>query len=475
MQLPPLIVDLDGTLTLGDGLVDAVITVALRRPAELPAALVALKRGKAAFKDHLWSINAYPVNSIPLRPGLISYLEAQHAAGREIHLVTASPQPVADAIAKRVGYFASATGSSNGVNLKGEAKAAYLAEHFPNGFVYAGNDVSDLAVWKHASAIITVDTPAAVRKSAHLLGPDVEHDFPSAAPSLKTWLRLMRVHQWAKNALMFVPLLLAHKYTDAEAILAVVLGFMCMGLVASATYILNDLGDLEADRQHATKSRRPLASAAISVKAGIRFGMVIGTLGFVGAVLLDPAFAGLLALYIALTLSYSLKFKTMALLDVFILGLLYMLRIQMGSTLIGTEQSPWLLVFSLFFFFSLSMAKRHVEIVKAAERGLVGQIKGRGYFVRDEPVTLALGVSASLAAILLLFLYLVNDAYPAGLYQNPQFLWVIGPLVFLWCGRIWLKSHRGDLHDDPVVFAIKDKPSWIIGLAVLCAFIYAVV
>ncbi|MCU0830678.1 MAG: UbiA family prenyltransferase [Rhizobiaceae bacterium] len=472
----PLIVDLDGTLALGDSLHDALAVLATRRKRDIIAALASLALGgRVAFKQHLADLWAYPTDTLPLRPEFVAWLEEEFAAGREIHLVTASPQAVADAIALRLHpIFASATGTTGAVNLKGRAKAEHLKARFPDGFVYAGNDSSDLHIWEAASGVVTVATAADVRASAHALGKPVERDFPAKAIAWKSWLKLVRLHQWSKNGLMLVPLVLAHQYTNTEAVLAVVLGMLCMGLVASATYIVNDLGDLESDRRHSTKCRRPIASGAIPAKPAVLCAAALGLTGLAGALVLSPLFAALVLVYVAFTVSYSLKLKTYALIDVFVLGMLYMVRVYMGTVLTGAAASPWLLVFSLFFFLSLSLAKRHVEIVKAGERGHVGIIHGRGYDVRDAPLTLALGVSSSLAAVLLIQLYVVNDAFPVGLYNQPGWLWVIGPVVFLWASRVWLKSHRGELHDDPVVFAIKDPPSWVLGLTILATFILAV-
>jgi 4-hydroxybenzoate polyprenyltransferase len=467
----PLAVDLDGTLARSDSLVDALTATLLRNPSNVPAVLRAFLNGRLALKTAMLECDAYSPGAIPLHIEFLDYLKDQKAEGRSLHLVTASPQPVADAIARRVDLFDTASGSQNGINLKGEAKADHLAERFPDGFAYAGNDDSDLLVWKRAKSAITVATSASVMKSLTALGIPVEAEFPRKAASISTWLRMLRVHQWTKNALIFVPLVLGHEYTSATAVTTTVLAFLFMGLVASATYILNDLSDLDADRQHATKKNRPLAAADISVLAGVSSGLVLGSVGMTGAFLLDRWFALCLVGYVFLTVSYSLRLKAIALLDVFMLGSLFTLRVLMGVVLLRAAPSPWLLMFSLFFFLSLSIAKRHVEIVRAAERGVIGRIKGRGYLATDAPLTLSLGTAASSIAITLLILYVANDAYPANTYAHPAWLWAIAPLVFLWTTRIWLKSHRGRLDDDPITFALRDPPS--IGLGVLVVVVLA--
>lgn len=470
----PLAVDLDGTLATSDSLLDAIVAVVLKRPQELPAIVAELAKGRLAFKSALLKSGAYCPESIPLREDFLSYLRDQKSSGRELHLVTASPQEVADVVAQRTGLFVSATGSKDGINLKGVIKAKHLRDCFPGGFAYAGNDHSDLAVWKHAASAVAVAAPRSVNRTLAKLGVPVEQSFPRAKAGLGSWLRLLRIHQWSKNALLFVPLILAHRYRDLAAIEQLIVAFLCLGLVASATYIVNDLSDLDADRRHATKKRRPLASAEVSIQAAISVAAMLALFGTLGAVLLDRRFALCLLVYALLTLSYSLRLKAIALLDVFLLGLLYTLRIVMGIVILRVWPSPWLLVFSLFFFFSLSMAKRHVEIVRAFNRGHTGRIPGRGYQATDAPLSLSLGISSSAIAVTLLFLYVAQDAYPAGVYRAPQWLWAISPLVFLWTTRIWLKSHRGRLDDDPINFALRDKPSLLLGLLVAIAFALAV-
>lgn len=470
----PLAVDLDGTLSKSDNLVDALTLVALRSPKHIPAILRAIIGGRLELKRQLVEIGAYRPGVAPLREDFVDYLREQKQRGRLLHLVTASPQPVADEMAERVGIFDSASGSRDGVNLKGAAKADHLQRRFPEGFAYAGNDSADLHVWRLARGAITVGAPAYVQRAVNAMGIPVEKTFPRAKAGLRSWLRLLRIHQWSKNTLLFIPLFLAHRYDDPSAFVSVALGFLCIGLVASATYIVNDLADLNADRRHETKRYRPMAAAEISVGQGLVVAAVLGLMGMWGALLLDRWFAATLLVYVLLTLAYSLRLKAIALLDVFVLGILYTLRIVMGLVLLKTSASPWLLVFSLFFFFSLSVAKRHVEIVRASKRFDRGRVPGRGYEVTDMPLTLALGVSTSSLAVLLLFLYVANDAYPLNMYTTPAWLWAISPIVFLWSARIWLKSHRGKLDDDPINFALRDPPSLMLGAGAAICFFMAV-
>jgi 4-hydroxybenzoate polyprenyltransferase len=292
---------------------------------------------------------------------------------------------------------------------------------------------------------------------------------------VRTWLRAIRVHQWSKNVLVFVPLLLAHRYDDPAAILAAVCTFFLMNMVASATYILNDLTDLDADRRHPTKRERPIAAGHISTAAATSAAVGLGGVGILGALLVNRWVAiGILA-YVALTVAYSVWLKAKPLVDVFILGILYTIRIVIGSLVLGAELSPWLLSFSLFFFFSMAMAKRHVEIVRAAQRGDNAQIAGRGYLPTDGSLTLSLGIASTGMAVMLLALYVANDAYPIGAYQHPQWLWAMAPILFLWSSRIWLMSHRALLDDDPIYFALRDRTSLLFGGIVAILFVFAII
>jgi 4-hydroxybenzoate polyprenyltransferase/phosphoserine phosphatase len=471
---PPLVVDLDGTLTPSDSLVEALVYVALRRPQELFQLLAALGRGRFALKAFLADLGAYHAELLPVRADLVAFIKSERASGRPVYLVTAAHQSVANAIGDRLGLFDAVIGSSDGVNLKAKTKGDRIDSLLPGGFAYAGNDNADLAVWSLAQSIVLVNASSSVTRKARALGKPIEEEFHATPVGVKTWLRALRVHQWAKNVLLFVPLFLAHRYADATAWLRVAIGFFAFSIIASATYLINDLSDLAADRLHKTKRNRPLARGDITIPGAVGMAALLGAAGLVCGYLLDARFAGLLIVYIILTLSYSLRLKAIALLDVFVLGMLYSLRIFMGGLLIDTVTvhflSPWLFVFSLFFFYSLSMAKRHSEIESALTAGSTGRVRGRGYLVSDGPFTLAIGMAASVAAVVVLFQWVASEAFPAGFYPSPAFLWALPFLVFMWSTRVWLKSHRGRLHDDPVLFALKDKPSLVLAALMICCF-----
>jgi 4-hydroxybenzoate polyprenyltransferase len=285
------------------------------------------------------------------------------------------------------------------------------------------------------------------------------------------WVRTMRVHQWSKNILLFVPLFVGHAFS-LQAVARSALGFALLSLLSSATYIINDLADREADRVHPTKRLRPFASGRLKVAHGLIVASLIIVIALLGALFLAPAFAASMVAYLTVTLAYSYRLKGIALLDVFIIGVLFTLRIVMGAELLGIGHSPWLLSFALAFFLSLALAKRHAEVMAAAANH-AEEIVGRGYRGTDWPITLTFGVGVGLVSIVIMLLYMTNDATPSGFYHSGAWLYAIPALMTVWLMRVWLLSHRELLHDDPVVFALRDPTSLLLGVAVAVAFYLA--
>ena len=304
----------------------------------------------------------------------------------------------------------------------------------------------------------------------------IEKDTFEARGEIRGWLKLLRLHQWSKNILVFVALVLSQQYGSLDAWLTAISAFLAMCFIASGTYIINDIIDIEADRQHRTKKFRPIASGRIGMNLALFVSVVFTAIGLaLGAIMASPVLP-LFMIYLVTTLSYSLVLKRIALVDVFLLSLLYTLRVMVGVMLVSTPVSHWLIMFSLFFFFSLSLAKRHVEIVNAAASGGAAQTKinGRGYRVGDEGYTLALGVATNMIAVLVLGLYVANDIYPRENYAHPVWLWGVVSMVMIWSSRIWLLSNRGELDDDPVSFAIRDRISGLIGLIAAIFFVLSI-
>ena len=281
--------------------------------------------------------------------------------------------------------------------------------------------------------------------------------------------RSLRLYQWPKNALVFVPLVLGGKSADAHAWHIALVGFVALGLAASATYLINDLCDLEDDRKHWSKRNRPLAHGDLSIRAALLMAAVAGGASAALAVALGPRAMVGIAVYMAITLSYSLALKRLPILDVLVLAALFTLRLGLGIALTDVRLSPWLLTFSMFAFLSLSLAKRYTEIVSGAKLGGTAT-PGRGYLSVDAPLVLGLGTTSALCAVLIMILYLIEDAFPQAFYASPAWLWFLPAIMFLFFGRIWLVAQRGQLHDDPVVFVLKDASSLLLGALAGIAF-----
>lgn len=462
----PLIVDLDGTLLATDTLYESIAQNFFTRPLKTIFACLGYLKGRAQLKENIAALDAPDVDAMPKHSALIDYIKAARADGRPVHLVTAAHQKIADQVHVETALFDSATGSTIAVNLKSAHKANYLKKQFPDGFVYAGDSRADLAVWDAAAGAITVGVTNSVASAVKAQGTSVEQAFgtPNQTSALRNWRKALRLHQWSKNILLFVPLVLAHVYDSPDLVIKTALGFLLMGFVASGTYLINDLSDLSADRRHATKQDRPLASGAISVQLGFIAAALLIAGGTALAFLLEPRFGAGILVYLIITLSYSLSLKRVALLDVFILSLLYSVRVLLGVALVAVTLSAWLVAFSFFFFYSMSLAKRHVELVRS-KVAPDETIPGRGYRPSDWPLTLNLGASSAVGAIIVIVLYLTEEAFPSGSYSAAGFLWAAPVLIALWMQRIWLLSHRGDLDDDPVAFAVKDPISIGLGIA----------
>ena len=456
----PLVLDLDGTLVRGNLLVETACAFLRQFPLKALMLLVWLVRGRAVLKQELARRADVDVEALPLNDELIAYAAGQAAEGRLVYIATAADRGIAEQVAQRIPFISGVLASDGRVNLKGANKARQLEERFPNGFDYAGDARADLAVWRVARHAIVVEATHSLVLAAGRV-TEVAKVFPH--PSiLRAFLRALRLHQWAKNMLVFVPLVLSGKLGDQSAVTACVATFFAMGLIASSTYIVNDVLDLADDRRHWSKRERPLASGRLPLLAGLSavpFGVASG---FGLAAFAGPGVTAVLIAYVAATLAYSLKLKKVPILDGFALASLFTIRLGAGVLASGAPPSPWLLVFSMFLFCSLSFAKRFTEVARVIERG-GSEIRGRGYKAGDLPLILAVGIATGMCSVLILVLYIIDFAFVQSFYGNTYWLWGFPVVIFLFICRIWLMCQRGEMNDDPVVFAVKDRPS--LGLA----------
>ena len=464
----PLGVDLDGTLVKTNLLLESYLALLKQRPLAFFMLPLWLLRGKAYLKQEIAQRVTLDVSCLPYREPLLAFLRAERKAGRKLILATAADKHIAEQIAEHLGIFDTVIASDGTVNRSGEAKTQALTAVCDGAFAYAGDSAIDLKVWRHAHSAVLAGNGS---KFAGQLGSvehiHVERTFEDERQPGGV-LHAMRLHQWAKNVLIFLPLLLAHQVTNLPLVLASVIAFFAFGLCASAVYVQNDLLDLEADRHHARKRFRPFASGALSLKFGLLLAPALLLLAVFAALLLSPAFLGVLALYFVTTFSYSLYFKRQAIVDVLILAGLYTVRIVAGGVAVGVGVSPWLLAFSLFFFLSLAYVKRFTELRALP---LEGSLRSRGYSSSDLEGLADLGVASGYIAVLVIALY-INSPEVRELYRTPEVLWLLCPLLVYWVSRVWLLARRGEMHDDPVVFALKDRNSYVVG--VLAAVVAAV-
>lgn len=460
-QIELLIVDLDGTLIRGDLLAESFFSVLKKNPLSALLASAALLGGRAQLKRALAERADVDVTSLPYDDEVLALIREHRDAGRRVVLATASDERLASAVAAHLGVFDDVWASNGTDNLKGDKKRAAIEERAGGKrWTYVGDADADVDIWKAAPGAIAV-APASRIERWKARGLSFQRELVREGASPRALLAALRPHQWAKNLLLFVPLFLAHLPVAAEWARSL-LAFVSFCLVASAAYVGNDLMDLAADRRHPKKRHRPFASGKLPLFAGLVLTPALLVAGAVVAAFLPPPFWIALAVYAILTVAYSWRLKQLLVVDVVVLAGLYTLRLIAGSLAAEVEMSFWLSAFSLFIFSSLALAKRHTELgMWAAENQQ--KVAGRGYLVDDRAQVGSLGAAAGYVAVLVLALYIHSDDVRR-LYERPTVLWGVLPLLLYWINRVWVLAARGTLHDDPIVFALRDRASWVVAV-----------
>ena len=459
---PALAVDLDGTLVVSDTLHEGCAAYLKSNPGEWLSLLPALLQGKAGFKRHISNVVAIDPAHLRYNEEFLEYLRSEHLAGRRLGLFTAADQSIADAVAAHLGLFDVVRGSNGSINLSGRTKLAVIEAEFGASFVYAGDSAVDQPIFARAAAVVLVG-PVAQLQSHLPPETEIEARFPMPSPTAATWARALRLRHWSKNLLVFVSAALAPP--DWEVLLQTCALFVLLGLLASATYLINDLLDLQADRQHIVKRFRPLASAELSIRSAalVACAMIVGSLAAGWS--LSSDIGAVLIAYLGITLCYSLVLKRLPMVDITVLAGLFTLRVLAGAVLTPAPLSPWLLTFSMLFFFSLASTKRYTELGRQVrEEGELAT--ARGYTYRDLPILLAAGIGSAMSALVICMIYLISDQYARAVYTHPQMVWGIMPLLLVWLLRIWHLTVHGRLSEDPVMFAVTDRTSQMLGIAV---------
>lgn len=475
----PLCVDLDGTLVKSDTLVDAVLLLLRqqpRTPLEWPRWL---RSGRAGFKREVTRRAVVDVEHLPYNQPLLAYLREERSSGRKIYLATAADQAFAEQVAAHVGLFDGVLASDGTHNLAGANKLRAFQERFPEGFTYIGNALPDRSLLRASHQPMAANPHRALRKALRRDGTALHREFSDRKPPAKVVLKAIRLHQWSKNILVFLPAALAHDFSP-RSLGVCLLAFLSISFCASATYLLNDLLDIEADRRHPRKRHRPFAAGDLSPITGavvIAFFFAVAIMlalalpllfaapgqpsGLYAALAAPHPFLVWLGVYTVSTLAYSFVLKRLALVDVLVLSGLYTVRIIAGSAAAGVAVSAWLGAFSIFFFLSLAYVKRFSELTLMAEAGRT-KASGRGYQIADLEQLRSFGTGSAFASVVVLTMYVSNLA-AANLYTHVNRLWLLVPVLLLWISRVWLLASRGELHEDPVVYAITDRTSWFLG------------
>ena len=458
----PLFVDLDGTLVSCDTLWENAVLAIRARPMKVVLfGGIWLIKGRDVLKRELAQIAPLPVATLPYRKSVLDFLELARRSGQSIYLATAADESIAQAVATHLGVFDGVIGSRPGSNLKGAKKLLAIKGLLAVGseFDYIGDSRSDLPLFRASRRPIVVGSPNMAEVVFY-------HEFPRESRHLAAIIRLARPHQWLKNLLVFVPMLLAHQFRDASNWIAVFKAFIAMCLCASAVYVLNDLLDLSSDRVHHSKRNRPLAKGAVGIPTAVLVAVVAASGAFVLAWSISERVVAALAMYFLLTTLYSFWLKRVLAVDVLLLGCLYTVRLVIGGIASDTPISPWLLSFSMFLFLSLALAKRHAELYHS-EVTSIKSIPGRGYQYSDVRVVGEMGIASGFLAVLVFTLYINGSTTALTQYPSRELLWLIAPLLLYWLIRLWFIASRGQLDEDPVLFAAKVRASWLVVATVI--------
>jgi 4-hydroxybenzoate polyprenyltransferase len=471
-----LFVDLDDTLIKGDLLKDQALQLAFSKPWLVPLLLIKALKGPLSLKTFLVVKTQMRPESLLYRESVLELINSHREAGNKVYLASASPAIWVEKVAIHLQCFDGHAGSAE-KNLKGAEKLRHIRSIAPDRFAYAGDAISDHAIWEQCHTAVSVNPK---NKSRMFLGHAKKtgmikewFNIQDRKPLLKSLIKAIRPHQWAKNVLLALPFVAAHQILTPESVSQLFRAFVSFSMIASSVYLLNDLSDRPSDRAHPTKRNRPLASGDVPLELAIilQLGLLFASLGL--ALTISTGFLFCLSIYFAANLAYTFSLKRVPMLDVVLLSGMYTLRMIAGGQATSTLVSQWLLVFSTFFFMGLALVKRYTEVSTLVQKVGPTNEFGRGYAASDAPILLGLGMGCSLLAVLVVALYL-NSSQVMAIYVHPDRLWSLVPILIYWSGRIWLLAGRRKVQDDPVSFALKDPTSWVVGGVALAILKYAI-
>jgi 4-hydroxybenzoate polyprenyltransferase len=450
----PLYVDLDGTFIKTDMLYESFLSAIKKNPLTIFLCLIWLLHGRSHLKHQLSLQADIDVSQLPLNTEFYNFLTQEKKNNRTIILATASAKKYAEAFVNNFSLFDGFISSDQQTNLKGKNKLDCILERHDQ-FSYAGNNNEDLPILNQAKESYLVNPSKRTRSKSLQVG--ITKIFDSSSSGLSIWLKQVRAYQWLKNSLIFVPLLVTGSFAESNLLISSLVGFISFCLLASATYIFNDLLDLTADRHHPRKKFRPLAHGDISLTAATSVAIGLAVTAFLLAFTTNDLFVYILLTYLSTTLLYSLVLKSHAAIDIIVLASLYTLRIFAGAAILNVTMSFWLLSFSMFIFFSLALIKRCSEL-RTLDPETNNKAKGRDYYAEDYTLLMSFGTTSAMLAVLMFCFYMNSDVLK-NQYQEPNLLWLITPALCYWLTRMWIVAHRGQMHDDPLIYSLKDKTS----------------
>ena len=463
---PVLIVDLDNTLLRTDLLFETFWSTVASNWHLFFLCLLNLFKGRAFFKQFLASSSSIDFSVLPYDKMIIQKVRKWSENGGRTLLVTASDVSLANKVQDHLKIFDEVYGSDGKINLKGKAKVNFIQGlNLKAGYTYIGDSISDLHVWKDASGVITVNASNSLRRKVNSLEypHSVEH-LKTGKESIAKYFKVLRPYQWSKNILVFLPMLAAHQF-DLMTFQLSFLTFLTFNLIASAVYVLNDLLDLSADRAHNRKCKRPFASGDVPLSSALWLIPLLLTSGFLLSGIVGGSLPAILAAYLIITSIYSFKLKRLIVIDICVLSWLYTMRIISGGIASEINVSVWLLGFSIFFFFSLAAVKRLSELAEVSNKNQKFLV-GRSYNVNDLQVLSQIAVAAGFISVLILALY-INSPAVLELYSFSPSIWGVCLVTLFWITRTIILANRGTIHDDPVVFALKDRVSLFCGFLIL--------
>ena len=464
-----LFVDLDGTLVATDTLIESIVIFLKNNPFRIIYLLLWYIKGKVYIKKQLSQCAMPNVALLPYNKEVLDYLRKAKSSGQEIVLATAANHKIADEVSSHLAIFDGVIATNQNYNLKGKYKLDAIINYVgEQPFDYIGDSKADIPIWQEArKAIIINPSSSLLNNLSNKINVTTIKTFRRSS-NVRVWIKAIRIHQWTKNILLFLPIIMAHRFFDLDMLLKNILTFISFSLIASAGYIINDILDFEADRQNPEKKQRPFAEGLLSFYSGFIGFLFLTLCGFALAIITLPIlFSIILLLYLILTLTYSLFLKRKTIIDVITLSVCYNIRIIAGGAAIAVPISSWLIVFSMFFFISLAFMKRYADLITLDD--IKPNIIGRGYIKKDIPIVGSAGIASGYISLLVLTLYIYSD-HVNELYKQPFLLWLVIPFILYLISRLWLKTVRGEMTSDPIIFIIKDRISYIILVMIIVVF-----